>query len=305
MKHILSFLVMTLACLVAMAAPVKKTSSLEKGQDAMKNQQWETAIKYLNAALDETPDYAYAAYASLASVKISQEQPQEAIELMEKAFDNMNETVDETYRAWCCGEMATAYTDTHDLKSALKYMEYACEFQPNDPHYATERAVLLYTLKDRDNANKVAQQALDLGAEGEDAERAQVVIDACKMRAENKTITVVERDLEQTDDAAIPEFPGGREAMKQFIHDNLRYPKKAAKKGITGTVVVECNFDLEGKMIASQVVQELSPECDEEALRVCQAMPQFTPGMYNGKPVWSRLLIQVKFNKTSDKKKEK
>ncbi len=299
MRHKLSLFAMVLTCLAVVAAPVKKKiSSLEKGQEAVEYGQWDKALEYFNTALTETPDYAYAAYAGMASVKISQEKPQEAIDLMNKAFDKMGENVDQEYRAWCCAEMATAYTDTKDHKTALKYMEQACELHPEEPHYATERSVLLYVLKDRDNASAVAQHALDLGAEGEDAERAQIVIDACQERAKSAEYAAVVEDrvTNESDDATFPEFPGGRTAMRQFIQDNLNYPEEVVMNDITGTVIVECTFDAEGKMTAAKVTQELSPECDKEALRVCQAMPQFSPATYNGKPVESSMLIPIKFN---------
>lgn len=297
---------MALVCLTTLAAPVKKTSSLEKGQQALKNQQWTEATRHFNAVIEQDADHAFAAYAYLSSMKLSQEQPQEAIDLMNKAVECMNANTDDVFKAWCYSEMSSAYSDLDNTAQALECMNVAVELQPDDAHYLTERAVLRYILKDREGATADARKAIELGAQDDDAKRAEAVAGACDLIAQGKgDIKVVERNLDDNDEGTLPEFPGGREAMKQFIQDNIKYPKKAAKKGVHGEVLVECCFDLEGNMIASQVLEGVSKELDNEALRVVQAMPKFSPGMLKGEPCWSRMFIKVKFNKPLKKNKKR
>lgn len=84
---------------------------------------------------------------------------------------------------------------------------------------------------------------------------------------------------------ALPEYPGGNEAMYKFIGRNLKYPKKARKEGIEGKVFIRFVVDKEGNVTKAKVIRGIGFGCDEEALRVVNKMPKWKPGMQRGKPV--------------------
>ena len=65
-----------------------------------------------------------------------------------------------------------------------------------------------------------------------------------------------------------PSYPGGNEALKKFVGDNLKYPKEALEKNIEGTVRVKFDVDMKGKVIKTEILQGLGHGCDEEARRV-------------------------------------
>ena len=73
----------------------------------------------------------------------------------------------------------------------------------------------------------------------------------------------------------IAEYPGGEEAMMQFIKEHLRYPASAAKKNIEGRVVVSFRVETDGTLSDIHVLKGLDPACDEEALRVVRLMPKW------------------------------
>ncbi|MFV0536489.1 MAG: TonB family protein [Dysgonomonas sp.] len=83
----------------------------------------------------------------------------------------------------------------------------------------------------------------------------------------------------------MPSFKGGEVAMRNFIHRNLRYPKEAQKNQIEGRVVIRFIVSEDGKIEEPEVVSGIDAECDDEALRVINAMPKWNPGVHEGKPV--------------------
>lgn len=95
-----------------------------------------------------------------------------------------------------------------------------------------------------------------------------------------------------------PVFPGGRDSLAKYLSDNLSYPKKALKKNIEGTVYVQFVVDSQGKISEAKVIKGIGYGCDEEALRVVQKMPDWTPGMQDGRQVAVRYNLPIKFKLT-------
>lgn len=92
-----------------------------------------------------------------------------------------------------------------------------------------------------------------------------------------------------------PEFPGGLENFLRYIDDNLRYPKKAVKKGIQGRVVVAFVLDKEGKPDRVRVTKSANPMLDSEAIRVIKNSPAWKPSFHQGESVEVSLLIPIDF----------
>ena len=65
-----------------------------------------------------------------------------------------------------------------------------------------------------------------------------------------------------------PIYPGGKEAFKKFISDNLKYPKEALDNKIEGTVIAKYAIDYQGKVSDIKIIKGLGYGCDEEAKRV-------------------------------------
>lgn len=69
-----------------------------------------------------------------------------------------------------------------------------------------------------------------------------------------------------------PVYPGGPKALRQFIAQNLQYPKKALRAKLEGTVVLKYSIDHEGHVTDAQVVSGIGQGCDEEAVRVTKLL---------------------------------
>ena len=94
----------------------------------------------------------------------------------------------------------------------------------------------------------------------------------------------------------LPEFPGGgREALKSWISDNLKYPGEAYNKKIMGTVNVGFLVTSTGKIKDVNVLKSVDPLLDAEAKRVISSMPDWKPGSQHGKAVPVQMKVQVEF----------
>ena len=91
------------------------------------------------------------------------------------------------------------------------------------------------------------------------------------------------------------EFPGGEEALSQFLKDQIKYPPKAAKKRIQGRVEVAFWIDKSGKVHDVRVVESVDKDLDKEAVRVCKLLPDFIPATANGEPVEVLFKLPIRF----------
>ena len=93
----------------------------------------------------------------------------------------------------------------------------------------------------------------------------------------------------------MPEFPGGPEALMQFLTENVCYPEAALKAGVQGRVLVTFIVDTEGRVNNAKVVKKVSDDLDAEAIRIVGSMPRWKPGKQNGKVVRVRYTMPISF----------
>lgn len=93
----------------------------------------------------------------------------------------------------------------------------------------------------------------------------------------------------------LPQFPGGAVALMKWLTDNLRYPLAAERQHIDGKVVVQFLVNADGSLTDIKVVKPVHEFLDREALRVVRLMPQWKPGVQNGKPCRTMVCIPVVF----------
>ena len=93
-----------------------------------------------------------------------------------------------------------------------------------------------------------------------------------------------------------PAFPGGPQAMMQFIKDNLQYPQIAKENGIQGRVILQFVVDETGKVTDPKVIRSIDPSLDTEAIRLVLSMPRWIPGMQDGKAVAVKYTFPVMFS---------
>lgn len=82
-------------------------------------------------------------------------------------------------------------------------------------------------------------------------------------------------------------FPGGERGWAQYLNVNMKYPDKAIRNNIKGSVIVLFVVDTTGHIPLEQVLLERSVEysMDKEALQIILSSPAWTPATREGKPL--------------------
>ena len=108
-----------------------------------------------------------------------------------------------------------------------------------------------------------------------------------KESAEGKVYDVVDE---------MPQFPGGPSKLFEFLAKNIRYPAEAEKAGAVGRVIVSFVVEKDGSISNAKAVKAIHPALDEEALRVINSMPNWTPGKKNGEDTRVKYVVPITFH---------
>jgi protein TonB len=97
----------------------------------------------------------------------------------------------------------------------------------------------------------------------------------------------------------MPQFPGGAEALFEYIYDHIQYPQVALDNAIEGNVIVRFCVTYQGHIDQISVIRGIHPSLDAEAVRLIGSLPKWTPGKQSGNPVnvWYTLRIQFQLIK--------
>jgi protein TonB len=95
----------------------------------------------------------------------------------------------------------------------------------------------------------------------------------------------------------MPQFPGGEDALANYVNKHIEYPQQAIEDNTAGVVRVSFVVDEHGKVQQAKVIngQKVGNGLDEEALRVVNNMPAWKPGKVKGHNVKTRLELPINF----------
>jgi len=93
-----------------------------------------------------------------------------------------------------------------------------------------------------------------------------------------------------------PKFPGGEEAMFNYIQSNIKYPAEAMEVSVGGIALVSFTINSNGNVRNPKLVKEIGWGIDEEAIRVVLNMPRWEPARQNGRPVSMEYTISIRFD---------
>lgn len=97
--------------------------------------------------------------------------------------------------------------------------------------------------------------------------------------------------------ATQPQYPGGADALFDFLKSNIQYPEDAKEKGADGFVVMQFVVEKDGSLSDLKVIKNGKlPSFDAEAMRVCKLIEGFTAGRNeNNQPVRVKYTLPVQF----------
>ncbi len=93
----------------------------------------------------------------------------------------------------------------------------------------------------------------------------------------------------------MPAYPGGDNALIQWISNEMNYPKEAKKNRIEGVVYVNYVVGVDGSIDSVSLMRGVHPLLDEEAVRVISGIKGYEPGVQRGKPVRVQFTIPMRF----------
>lgn len=94
----------------------------------------------------------------------------------------------------------------------------------------------------------------------------------------------------------MPEYPGGIQALFEYLSQNVKYPSDAENQKVEGRVIATFIVETDGTINNVEVVKPVFPSLDAEAIRVLSAMPKWTPGKQSGKEVRVKYTVPINFN---------
>lgn len=92
-------------------------------------------------------------------------------------------------------------------------------------------------------------------------------------------------------------------ALINYITSNMKYPKAAAKAGVEGRVIVGFTVKKNGKVVSPKIESgSKDANLQQEALRMVKTMPNWTPGLLDGKAVDVEMKLPFNFALGNDNK---
>ena len=119
----------------------------------------------------------------------------------------------------------------------------------------------------------------------------------CLMTANAQKTVVSQSNKSVYDEVEVmPEFPGGMQAMIEYLNTNIKYPKDAIKQEVGGRVMVMFVVETDGSLSNVRVARKVFPSLDAEAVRVVKSMPKWKPGKEKGRSVRVNFTMPIVFS---------
>jgi TonB family protein len=93
----------------------------------------------------------------------------------------------------------------------------------------------------------------------------------------------------------LPAYKGGPPALRKFIENERKYPKKAEKEAREATIFLIFTVDEKGHIINPRIIDGDASYFNEEALRIINSFPDWIPGKIDGIPAPLEVTVQIDF----------
>lgn len=108
-----------------------------------------------------------------------------------------------------------------------------------------------------------------------------------KKQKQEKIVDMGNKEIDKA-----PSFPGGNNAMLQFIAQNFCIPETVQGAYQQRITVSFCVLG-DGSLADVRVVTDCPPEMKQEILRLVKTMPKWMPAMKDGKPTYAKMKIPI------------
>ncbi len=128
-------------------------------------------------------------------------------------------------------------------------------------------------------------------------------VEFAEFEEEVEVIQMVEVEEEEIQDdepflsaETMPSFQGGTlNDFRNWVQGKVRYPQIAQENGISGRVVLQFVIERDGRLTNIVVLQTPDRSLSEEAIRVLNQSPKWSPGKQRNQPVRVKYTLPVDF----------
>lgn len=220
----------------------------------------------------------------------------------EKALASLNRYMRETSEnaSDMYYEVACFYSIKGDKKLALEYFEKALEagFRSMN-HISFDSDMDL--IRDTPEFKALFAKYSELGAS--EKKKRKSIYDSGFTKVEDGIISRQDKSYVMyfVDEQA--EFPGGMNALMEFINKNFKIPEDVEKNGSSkedAQTVVSFNVEKDGSITNIKIDESYSLSVDAEVIRVMNLMPKWIPAKYRGKNTTSQYKLPFYLNKKQE-----
>lgn len=300
MKTRLTIIVLLLAALTASTAmarvPRKKPTALDKGMVAYDKQNYQEAIQWMDEALAANADNGIAlAYKGASLLEL--ERLNEADAALSRAAELIDD-VNTTTRAWVHSNRFFALIGLGDTITAMQEIDKAIADDNRQASYYRNRGAIRSEQGDLEGAIADYDKSLELNPDNAQVramrdETAEYLKSYNQAVAQAGKVTITEREITADDGLVEPQFPGGMDALREYIYKKTGWNSSK----VPVSVMVDVTVDRAGKVTKAVVSKGYNAKLDKKALDICHKLPKFEPATFNDEPVESTITIPVRFPK--------
>lgn len=162
------------------------------------------------------------------------------------------------------------------------------EKEPSKVKKRTAKVAFHETNKGKD---PITQESIDEGLPFEVLGNADAVIPQTEPSDVGETQPTPMGDVVEQ----MPSFPGGPQALLNYLSEHINYPEGYEETCVQGRVVITFVVEKDGSLSDVAVVKSLGKAFDEEAVRAVKSMPNWIPGMQEGEPIRVKYAVPVNF----------
>lgn len=100
----------------------------------------------------------------------------------------------------------------------------------------------------------------------------------------------------------MPQFPGGVQALMQWMEENIPYPQKLIRAKVQGDMEVTFIVDREGNVGEAKITKSLHPDLDKLVMAAMKRMPKWKPGKKDGRVSIVSVSLPIHFDAGAQQK---
>ncbi|GEO03485.1 hypothetical protein AAE02nite_11490 [Adhaeribacter aerolatus] len=104
-----------------------------------------------------------------------------------------------------------------------------------------------------------------------------------------------DKTLKPIGNQKLPQFPGGKNGLREFLSSRIQFPATALKNKLSGQAILQATIDADGKVTNFKTLHTDNAYFEQEALSVLREMPRWEPALTEGKAVPFNLVFPFVF----------